>query len=359
MSDRLEEFLALSPAALETRRANRSLQSETLRMRQGVAIVDISGVLLKRPNQFSLLTGAATYAGIMRNFQIALDDPGIKGILLNVDSPGGVVNGCDELAAAIYAGRGRKPITAFASGQACSAAYWIATAADGIVLSPATEVGSIGVVVGIQDQRVADKQRGVRTVEFVSSRAPDKSPDPNTEPGRKVIQRRVDSLAEVFAAAVARHRGVSVDTVTNDFGRGGVELGANAVRHGMADQVGTFEDALEQLRTGRPISRTRPSAQPLENRTTSNSTGRYTQADVDRAIADAVANQTNRAASIVSSPEDRTGKAASTVHHSSFDGMWDEALGIEPAPAPSLAPKSGAVDFDWDAIFNQHNANRR
>lgn len=237
----------LSPQALEAYRARQSARGERMGIRDGVAILNVEGPLFKKANLFVEFCGATSYEILRRDLQVALDDPSISAILLNVDSPGGEANGCDELAAAIYDARGRKPITAYVSGMAASGGYWIASAADRVVISELAVLGSIGVVLGVEDRSGADERRGVRKVEIVSSQSPGKRPDVNTEEGRTQIQTMVDDLAEVFVSAVAKHRGVSSEDVISKFGAGGVKVGAKAVASGMADEVGQFEAVLASL----------------------------------------------------------------------------------------------------------------
>lgn len=237
----------LSPQALEAYRARQSARGERMGIRDGVAILNVEGPLFKKANLFVEFCGATSYEILRRDLQVALDDPSISAILLNVDSPGGEANGCDELAAAIYDARGKKPITAYVSGMAASGGYWIASAADRVVISELAVLGSIGVVLGVEDRSSADERRGVRKVEIVSSQSPGKRPDVNTEEGRTQIQTMVDDLAEVFVSAVAKHRGVSSEDVISKFGAGGVKVGAKAVASGMADEVGQFEAVLASL----------------------------------------------------------------------------------------------------------------
>ncbi|WP_165823444.1 S49 family peptidase [Metarhizobium album] len=231
----------VSPQALEAYRSASLSRAERATERDGVAIIRIEGPLFKKANLFVSMSGATSYEMVRRDLQVALDDKGIHSIALYVDSPGGEANGCDELASAIYAARSKKPITAFVSGMAASGGYWIASAASRVVISDAAMLGSIGVVLGLPDRSEADRRRGVRTMEFVSSQSPGKRPDPSSDRGRAQIQTLVDDLAGVFVAAVAKHRGVSVDTVTRNFGGGGMKVGAKAVAAGMADDVGQFE----------------------------------------------------------------------------------------------------------------------
>ncbi|MBO0155228.1 S49 family peptidase, partial [Vibrio parahaemolyticus] len=83
---------------------------------------------------------------LAQDFTQALNDPSIKAILLNIDSPGGEAKGIHELAEMIYQARGKKRIIAYDGGNACSAAYWIASACDEIVIDATGCAGSIGTV---------------------------------------------------------------------------------------------------------------------------------------------------------------------------------------------------------------------
>ena len=236
-----------SPEVLEAYRAESLKNANRARTRDGVAILDVQGPLFKKANLFTRISGATSYEILRQDFQTALDDEHVHSIVLKIDSPGGEANGCDELAAAIYEARGKKPITAFVSGMAASGGYWIASAADTIVVSDAALLGSIGVVLGVRPRGPDDK-----TVEFVSSQSPGKRPDVGTDVGKSQIQTMVDDLAEVFVSAVAKYRGVTVEDVITKFGAGGIKVGAKAVASGMADEVGQLEAVISALSLGGP-----------------------------------------------------------------------------------------------------------
>lgn len=231
----------ITPEALQKIQSEQHRRAERMTMRDGTAIIEMRGPLFKYANLFTEISGATSYEQVMRDLNVAAEDPAVNAIMLAVDSPGGHASGCDELAQAIFAMRGKKPIEAYISGVGASAAYWIASAAEKVTLSEASAVGSIGVIM-----RMPAGKEGKDHI-FVSSQSPDKAPDPNTEPGRASLQKTVDALATVFISNVAKYRGVDAETVTTKFGAGGVEIGADAVRLGMADAVGQFEDALAAL----------------------------------------------------------------------------------------------------------------
>lgn len=215
--------------------------------RDGVAVLHISGPLFRYANLFTEISGATSYDLLARDFNRAVNDPRIHAIVLNVDSPGGEANGVSEFADMIYAARGQKPIVAYVGGQASSAAYWIASAADEVVADETAILGSIGAVWSFMDSREAEAKAGRKRFDIVSSQSPDKRLDPATDDGRGKLQALVDSLADVFIDKVARNRGVSRETVLNDFGRGGVFVGQAAVNAGLADRLGSFEGVIEEL----------------------------------------------------------------------------------------------------------------
>lgn len=209
-----------------------------------VAVVPLDGPMFRRANILTEVSGATSTEQFAQDFQAAIDNPAVAGIVLDISSPGGEVSGVNETAAAIFAARARKPIVAYVGDQAASGAYWIASAADRIVMDATATVGSIGVV-GRWMKR--QERGGITSGEIVSSQSPNKRLDPETDLGRAAIQREVDQVAEVFIEAVARHRGVSTQAVIKNFGGGGTEVGAEAVRLGMADAVGSLQSAIADL----------------------------------------------------------------------------------------------------------------
>lgn len=216
-------------------------------IRDGIAIIKVSGPLFRYANLMTRICGATSYELLAQDFNKAVQNPNIKGILLDIDSPGGEVNGCSELSDMIYQARGTKPIIAYASGACCSGAYWIASACDKILVADTAILGSIGVV------SIFEKDDEDKTIEIVSSQSPNKRPDINTEEGKAKIQARVDELAEVFIAKVARNRGITAVDVVKNFGAGDVSVGQHAVRNGLADGLSSFEDIISSLNQEKTI----------------------------------------------------------------------------------------------------------
>jgi ClpP class serine protease len=194
-----------SPQAVAAKLGRNLQNTYSVMERDGVAIIPVTGPLFRYANLFTAISGASSYELIARDFTAALENPQIKGIILDIDSPGGEVNGVSELSNMVYAARGKKPVVAYASGDAASGAYWIASAADEIVVSETSALGSIGVVGVYRGKSVGTTS----DVEIVSSQSPHKRLDPQSDEGRARLQARIDSMADVFIGAIARNRDVA------------------------------------------------------------------------------------------------------------------------------------------------------
>lgn len=245
-----------TPEAVAARLGRPLDNSHTVTMRDGTAIVPITGPIFRRASLLTAVSGATATGTIAKDIQAAVQDASVRNIVLEIDSPGGEASGISELAAQIHAASQQKPITAYVDGMGASAAYWIAAAANEIVISDTAILGSIGVVMAMQAGTDEDE------IEFVSSQSPKKRVDPTTKAGKAEIQTLIDDLADVFVSSVAQYRGVSADTVLSDFGQGGVFVGAKAVDAGLADRVGSFESLLTSFSS--PLAVAGPTAQTTQ-----------------------------------------------------------------------------------------------
>jgi capsid assembly protease len=227
--------------AVLARQGERLARTGSVQLRGDVAVVPIVGPIFRYANFFTAISGATSIEDTALDFRAAVDDPRVRAIVLSIDSPGGSVAGISDFAKQVRAAATTKTVVAFVDGQAASAAFWIATAAPWLAISDSAIVGSVGVVAGI---RVADDKD---FVEIVSSQSPDKRPNLRTDEGRAVVQRTIDSLAQVFINAVADYRQVSAATVVKSFGAGGVKVGRDAIKANMADEISTLEDIISSF----------------------------------------------------------------------------------------------------------------
>lgn len=221
----------------------------------GVAVVPVDGVIAKKMNLFSRISGGASTQMIERDVREAVNDPMVRAIILDTDSPGGTVSGTQEAARAIHemAQATDKPVVAFASGMMASAAYWIGAAADQIfVASDTTAVGSIGVVATHVDVSGVESKQGIKTTEIYSGRYKRIASQhgPLTDEGRASMQATTDYLYSVFVADVATFLGVSQDRVLSDMADGRVFLGRQALDAGLVHGMMSFEQLVNALASG-------------------------------------------------------------------------------------------------------------
>jgi signal peptide peptidase SppA len=217
---------------------------------EGIAIIPIQGVIAKKMNLFSRISGGVSTQLTGRDIRDALSRQDVRGILLDIDSPGGTVDGTQELAQTVFDARNIKPIIAYTDGSMTSAAYWIGSAALEVLISGDTNrIGSIGVVAAHVDYSEYERKIGIKTTEVYAGKYKRiySSYKPLSEEGNQSIQDEVDYVYSVFVDTVATHRGVTSEEVLANMADGRIFLGRQAVRAGLVDGVSTFDRAIERL----------------------------------------------------------------------------------------------------------------
>ncbi|HCS40389.1 MAG TPA: signal peptide peptidase SppA [Anaerolineaceae bacterium] len=219
-----------------------------------IAVLPLFGTIVPRANLFTNASGATSAEIFGKRFDELINDPSVGAIILDVDSPGGQVAGIEEVSKKIFESRGRKPVVAVANHLAASAAYWIATAADELVVTPSGEVGSIGVYAAHQDLSESLAKEGVKVTMISEGKyKTEGNPyEPLSEESKAAIQERVSEVYDSFIKAVARNRGVKPADVREGFGEGRVVSAKKAVQLGMADRVGTLDETIVRMQKGMP-----------------------------------------------------------------------------------------------------------
>lgn len=214
-----------------------------------VAILPLFGVIFPRANLMTDISGATSAEVFGQKFDELIADPEVGAIVLDVDSPGGQAAGIEELSRKIYEARGKKPIVAVANHLMASAAYYAATAADEVVITPSGEVGSIGVYMVHRDESKALEMEGVKITMISEGKyKTEGNPyEPLSEEARSNAQLEVKDTYDMFVRAVARNRGKPVDGVRAGFGEGRTVGAKRAVDMGMADRIGTLEETVKGL----------------------------------------------------------------------------------------------------------------
>lgn len=216
-----------------------------------IALIQILGLITHRGGEVNSMDTASAMA-LEGAVSSAAAEKGISAILLEIDSPGGEVNGIPELAAVIRQARTVKPVVAMANSEAGSAAYWLASQADELFVTPSGRVGSIGVYVAHQDrsQEMAAAGRKVTYISAGKYKVEGNPHEPLADEARSAIQADVNRYYQMFTGEVAKGRRVAggVDAVRDGFGQGRMVGAKAAVEQGMADAVGTLADAVRRAR---------------------------------------------------------------------------------------------------------------
>jgi len=199
-------------------------KKDIMEISDGKAFININGVLSNEPASFiEKMFGIqkTEYVDIRNSIAKAEADKDVKEIVFNFNTPGGSVDGVDETWQAIM--DCEKKTTAINCGLMASAGYYLASGCEKIYSkSDANETGSIGVVVEYVDSTKAMNDAGYEVKTFLSSNAENKRLDTNTEKGYNKFIERLDSAERIFHDRISKGRGVSVEKIKKDFGRGGV-----------------------------------------------------------------------------------------------------------------------------------------
>lgn len=217
-------------------------------VQNGTAIVPVIGSLVNRGSWIGANSGMTSYEGLSAQLRDAADDPEVSAVLLDIDSPGGEATGMFSLAEQIRQIGQTKPVVAFVNDMAASAAYGIASAANQIVVSPTSIVGSIGVVMTHMDRSKQMERSGVKpTLIYAGAHKVDGNPfGPLSETVQADLQGEVMKFYDQFVALVARGRpGMSEQAIRNTEAR--TYIGQDAIDNGLADRIATLDEVLNDL----------------------------------------------------------------------------------------------------------------
>jgi signal peptide peptidase SppA len=215
----------------------------------GVAVVKVEGVLLPTAPEWMREFGLRVtgYDEITREMEAHAKDGRVSEIVLNIDSPGGTVQGVASAARAIREAAAAKTVTAWCDGTCASGAYWLASGASRIFANTTARIGSIGVYQAFYDQTERLTKAGIKPVVIRSGMVKGMGIDAITEEQIAAEQGNIDALASLFVEAVADGRGLSVERV-NALATGQTWIGARAQAEGLTDKT------LETYQVGQIVS---------------------------------------------------------------------------------------------------------
>ncbi|EBQ2675060.1 S49 family peptidase [Salmonella enterica] len=213
----------------------------------GIAVLPVTGTLVHKLGGMRPFSGMTGYDGITARLQQAVSDPEVKGILLDIDSPGGQAAGAFDCADMIYRMREQKPVWALANETACSAAMLLAAACSHRLVTQTSRIGSIGVVMAHTSYAGQLEQEGVE-ITLIYSGGHKVDLDVTRALPESVhadYQQRMDEARKMFAEKVARYTGLSVDAVMAT--EAAVYDGQAGIDIGLADEMVNAADAISVM----------------------------------------------------------------------------------------------------------------
>lgn len=225
----------------------------------GVAVIGISGAMTPRTGWLTL-----GYDTVLEAIRQAEADPAVSAVLLDIDSPGGTVAGCQEVAEAV-AGLS-KPCAAYTGGLMASAAYWIGSATGRVYATETAELGSIGVVMTHVDASKALEEAGLAVTVIASGelKAAGNPFGALSEQERAYFQAQCDGICAVFKSSVAQAMELDLEAAS-EWAEGRVFLGAEAANLGLATAVVSGRDeAVKKLQEVALVDRATLAAQHPE-----------------------------------------------------------------------------------------------
>ncbi len=238
------------------------------RQQKSVAVMGLYGMIDKRGSAMMDWMGGTSTDAFGAMFDQLVSDPNIKGIVIDTDSPGGTATGTYELSKKIYDAREAKPIVAVSNSEMNSAAYYIASAASKVFVTPSSQTGSIGVWSAAMEYSKAMEQDGVKVHVWRSEGSPYKAAFlPWQEFSKDSIQHEqeeVDRIYGEFRSSVARNRGVSEAVAQKSFGEGRVMHAKAAIAARLADRMATLEEVVGRIDSGKLTVSNMASQESLE-----------------------------------------------------------------------------------------------
>lgn len=239
--------MRLTPEEAQARAASQTYGSVGTARTEGssVALLRLHGPIMSRASDSMAISGGADPQQFAARVRVAADNPDVSRIVISIDSPGGTVSGTRVAADAVAYARTRKDVVAVADDMAASAAYWIGAQATTFVADPGATVGSIGVIMSIKDTSEKNAQDGVKlhVLRSGDQKALGQPGEVITDGTLAHYRESLMIFHDQFVEAVAQGRGMTLEQA-RALATGRAWIGAQAVNVGLADAVGTLQQAI-------------------------------------------------------------------------------------------------------------------
>lgn len=234
-----EVLASLAAATVKTEASMVDASGKTVQP-SPIAVIPVYGIIGKHLSSLETMCGGCDLVDVEEEIAAAIADTNVRAIVLDINSPGGVVTGVPELAAKIRAWNEQKPIFAFADSLCASAAYWLAASCIEIAITQTADVGSIGVYIALVDDSEWWKKEGFK-LELIKAgefKAMGISGKPLSDAERALLQTDVDTVYRMFTADV-RAGGSGRALVADEAMQGQTFMGETAITAQLADRIVT------------------------------------------------------------------------------------------------------------------------
>lgn len=326
-----------------------------------LAMVNVSGQLVTRYSEYNRYMGRVSYDEIRNAVFAAIEAPGVDGVVLNMDTPGGQASGIEDLAEFLKQVDAKaRPVYVYTGTSMASGGYWLGSVGREIYASKLATVGSIGVITVHASYEKMLKQDGIevtvlRAGEFKALGSPYEKLD---EKARAQIESQMNAIYDVFLETVADNRGTSVSALKSTAAEGRVFVGADAVSVGLVDHIAGFDAAISAISKKVTPSSSRRAFQPPNDTRTGDIPMAKKKVLTEAAVA-AVASGVPEA-EIISQPgmtveveDDGTGAPDPAAAAATPETPPAGDPPAEPAPAAAAAP-AGSLDMSaFDTLLTR------
>lgn len=256
----------------------------------GIALINVSGVLVKYDGLLCRLFGGVSTMDIAEQVIKAVNDSSVNGILIRIDSPGGMVSGVETLGNLLK--RVNKPVWAYIDDMGASGAYWLASQCSRIYSNRTALIGSIGVYQVVQDTSKLYENAGVAVTVVKAGEFKGTGEDgtPITKPQLNDIQRTINDIYGLFVDAVATGRGMERNKAQT-LADGRIHIASEAKQLGLIDEIGAIEDAIGEMinmsNKNINVSNTETNTQPVAIETVASATETPVAAVIETPVATA------------------------------------------------------------------------
>jgi len=310
---------------------------------KGTAIVEVHGILINRAPVLGSFWGLTPYEGLTEQFRRLATNDDVKRVVLDIDSPGGLIAGLESCGEALEKLAAKKPVIALAHDMAASAAYYLACIADELIVTKDGEVGSIGVRAGHVSYAEQLDRAGITITQFsAGATKTDGNPYELLSPGAAAEEQyAIDRAYDHFVAHVAEHRPMSEQAVRDTDAR--CVRGEDAVEAKLADGVDTLEDLVERLeKNASRVKRKKRSTEPGSRAGKSPPERVPARPDDDEPAA---GRKSTTGARLMSEQNGAESTDLAEMIAAAISGMKKPAAAVQPAAAPAAAQQPSAAEL--------------